>query len=65
MSVEHSAINQTAINEQEKRHLLVSSYVGNIGEKLWKSTNKFSSRVLPCNSETCDAYSGAKLSGKL
>ena len=29
MSVEHSTINQTAINEQEKRHLLVSSYVGN------------------------------------
>ena len=29
-----------------------------------KSMNKFSSQVLPCNVETCIAYSGTKLGSR-
>ena len=49
MNIERSAINQTTQNEQDKRHLLVLPYAGNKGEKILKSMNKFSSRVLPSN----------------
>ena len=64
MHIERSTINQTAQNEQDKRHLLVLPYVGNKGEKILKSMNKFSTRVLLCNIEKCIAYSGTKLSSK-
>ena len=64
MPIERSAINQTAQNEQDKRHLLVLPYVGNKGEKILKSMNKFSTRVLPCNVKKCIVYSGTKLSSK-
>ena len=46
------------------QHLLVLPYAGNKGEKILKSMNKFSTRVLPCNVKTCTAYSGTKLSRK-
>ena len=59
-----STINQTTLNEQEKRHLSVLPYAGNKGEKILKLMNKFSSRVLPCNVKTCIAYSGTKLSSR-
>ena len=64
MNIERSTINQTTQNEQDKRHLLVLPYAGNKGEKILKSMNKFSTRVLPCNVKTCTAYSGTKLSSK-
>ena len=64
MNIEHSTINQTTQNEQDKYHLLVLLYAGNKGEKILKSMNKFSTRVLPCNVKTCTAYSGTKLSSK-
>ena len=59
MNIEASTINQTAQNEQHKRHLLVLPYAGNKGGKILKLMNKFSTRVLPCN-----AFSGTKLSSK-
>ena len=61
MNIECSTINQTAQNDQEKRHLLVLPYAGNKGEKILKPMNQFSSRVLPCNVKTCIAYSGTNL----
>ena len=64
MNIERSAINQTALNEQEKRHLLVLPYAGNKKRKILKLMNTFSSRNLPCNIKTCIAYSGTKLSSK-
>ena len=64
MNIERSAINQTTQNEQDKRHLLVLPYAGNKGEKILKSMNKFSSRVLPSNVKILTAYSGTKLSSK-
>ena len=64
MNIERSTINQTTQNEQDKRHLLVLPYAGNKGEKILKSMNKFSTRVLPCNVRTCTAYSGTKLSSR-
>ena len=64
MNIEHSTINKTTQNEQDKYHLLVLPYAGNKGEKILKSMNKFSTRVLPCNVKTCAAYSGTKLSSK-
>ena len=64
MNIEHSTKNQTTQNEQGKRHLLVLPYAGNKGEKILKSMNNFSTRVLPCNLKTCTAYSGTKLSSK-
>ena len=42
MNIEHSTINQTTQNEQDKRHLLVLPYAGNKGENILKSMNKFS-----------------------
>ena len=44
--------------------MLVLTYAGNKGEKILKSMNNFSTRVLPCNLKTCTAYSGTKLSSK-
>ena len=44
--------------------MLVLTYAGNKGEKILKSMNNFSTRVLPCNFKTCTAYSGTKLSSK-
>ena len=44
--------------------MLVLTYAGNKGEKIWKSMNNFSTRVLPCNVKTSTAYSGTKLSSK-
>ena len=64
INIERSAINQTSQNEQDKHHLLVLPYAGNKGEKILKSMNKFSTRVLPCNLKTCTAYSATKLSSK-
>ena len=64
MNIEYLTVNQTALNEQEKRHLIVLPYAGNKGEKILKSRNKFSSRVLPSNVKTCIAYSGTILSSK-
>ena len=37
MNIERSAINQTAVNEQEKRYLSVLPYAGNKGEKIFQS----------------------------
>ena len=39
--------NQTALNEQEKRHLLVLPYAGSKGRKILKSMKTFWSRGLP------------------
>ena len=64
MNIERSTINQTTQNEQDKRNLLVLPYAGKKGEKILKSINKFSTRVLPCNVKTCTAYCGTKLSSK-
>ena len=64
MNIERSTINQTTQNEQDKRHLLVSPYAGNKGEKISKSINKSSTRVLSCNVKTYTTYSGTKLSSK-
>ena len=61
MNIECSAINQTALNEQEKRHFALP-YAGNKEGKTLKSMNKFSLQVFPCNFKTCIAYSGTKLS---
>ena len=48
MNIESSTINQTVLNEhQKKRYLLVIPYAGKKGEKILKSMNKFSSQVLP------------------
>ena len=58
MNIERSTINQTTQNEQDKRHLLVLPYAGNKGEKILKSMNKFSIRVLPSNVKICTAYPG-------
>ena len=44
--------------------MLVLPYAGNKGEKISKSINKFSTRVLPCNVKTCTTYSGPTLSSK-
>ena len=63
MNIKRSTINQTAQNVQDK-HLLLLPYAGNKGEKILKSMNKFSTRVLPCNVKTCTAYSGTELSSK-
>ena len=62
INFECSAINQAALDEQEKRHLLVLPNAVNKGEKILKSMNKFSSQVLPCNVKTCIAYPATKLS---
>ena len=64
MNIRRATINETTNNEQYKLHLLVLPYAGNKGEKILKSMNKFSTRVLPCNVKTCTAYSGTKLSSK-
>ena len=64
MNIERSTITQTALNDQEKHHLLVLPYAGNKGETILKSINKFSSRVLPCNVKTCIIYSRTKLSSR-
>ena len=64
MNIEASTINQTAQNEQHKRHLLVLPYPGNKGGRILKLMNKFSTQVLPCNVKTCIAFSGTKLSSK-
>ena len=64
MNVERLTINHTTQNEQDKRHLLVLPYAGNKGEKILKSMNKFLTRVLPCNVQTCTAHSGTKLTSK-
>ena len=55
MNTERSTINQTALNEQEKRHFSVLPHAGKRGEKILKSIKKFLSRVLPCNVKTCIA----------
>ena len=65
MNIERSTINQTSQKEQDKRHSLVLLYAGNKGEKILKSINKFSTRVLPRNVKTCTTCSGTKLSSKL
>ena len=62
MNIEASTINQTAQNEQYKRHLLVLPYAGNKEEKIL--INKFSTQILPCNVKTCISFSGTKLSSK-
>ena len=62
INIDCSTINQTALDEQEKRHLLVLPNAGNKGEKILKSMNKFSLQVLPCNVKTCIAYSATNLS---
>ena len=62
MNIECSTINQSALNEQEKRHLLIFPYAGNKGKKILKLVNKFSSQVLPGNVKTCTGYSGTKFS---
>ena len=64
LNIERSTINQSTQNEQDKRHLLVLPYADNKREKILKSMNKFSTRVLPSNVKTCTAYSGTKLSSK-
>ena len=64
MNIRRATINETTNNEQYKLHLLVLPYAGNKGEKILKSMNKFSTRVLPCNVKTCTVYSGTKLSSK-
>ena len=64
MNIERSTINHTTQNKQDKCHLLVLPYAGNKGEKILKSMNKFSSRVLPSNVKILTAYSGTKLSSK-
>ena len=46
------------------KHLLVLPYAGNKGEKIFKLMNNFSSRVLPFNVKTCNAYSETKLSSR-
>ena len=61
VKLKRSMINQTALNEQEKHHLLILPYTGNKGEKILKLMNKFLSQVLPCNIKTCIAYSGINL----
>ena len=58
------SVSATTLHEQENRHLLVLPYAGNKAEKIMKSMNKFSSQVLPCNVETCIAYSGTKLGSR-
>ena len=45
MNIKRSTINQTTLNKQEKRHLLVLPYAGNKGEIIMKLMNKFPSRV--------------------
>ena len=64
MNIECSTINQIALSEQEKHHLLVLPYAGNKREKILKLMNKFTSRVLPCNVKTCIIYYGTKLSSR-
>ena len=64
MNIERSTINQSTQNEQDKRHLLVLPDAGNKREKILKSVNRFSTRVLPSNVKTCTTYSGTKLSSK-
>ena len=64
MNIERSTINQTAVNEEKKHHFLVLPDAGNKGEKILKSRNKFSSRVLPWNVKTCTVYSETKRSSK-
>ena len=64
MNIERSTITQTALNDQQKRHLLVLLYAGNNGETILKSINKFSSRVLPCNVKTYVIYSRIKLGSR-
>ena len=58
MNIERLTKNQTALIEQEKRHLLDLPYADNKEEKILKSMNKFSSQVLLCNVNKCIAYSG-------
>ena len=55
MNIECLTINQTAKNEQDQHNLLVLLYAGNKEEKILKSINKFSTRVLPCNVNTFTA----------
>ena len=45
MNAECSAINETALNEQEKRYLLFLPYAGNKEKKILKLMNEFSSQV--------------------
>ena len=48
MNIERSTISQTtkiAKTEQDNRYWLVLPYAGNKGEKIFKSMNKFLSRV--------------------
>ena len=64
VKLKRSTINQTVLNEQEERHLLILPYTGNKGEKILKLMNKFLSQVLPCNIKTCIAYCGTKLNNR-
>ena len=64
MNIERSTINQSAVNEEKKNHFLVLPDAGNKGEKILKSRNKLSSRVLPWNVKTCTVYSETKRSSK-
>ena len=64
MNIEQSTINQTALSEQDKCHFLALLYAYNKGEKILKSMNKFSSRVLPCIVKISIAYPGTKLSSR-